>query len=437
MTFLTSARAVLTPRAQGPEDPAVPLTSTTILEWVGGPAGKAGKRVTENGSLTMPAVWRAVNLIAGTCAAMPLHAYKSRGPARILQDSGAAADLLGDPHPDLTAFELWELGYGSALTWGNAAYRKLRDPLGTIRELWWIEPSRMTYGRADDGSKVYVIDGDEDHPLTDREILHVPGFGYDGVCGVSAIRLAREGIGLALAAEEYGASLFGSGSLASGLLTTEQRIDPGKASELKALWKAAGGGTGLDSAHDIRVIGSGAKFQQLTIPPADTQFIESRRFQIDEVARIFGVPPHMLGETQKSTSWGTGIEEQNIGFVTYTLRPWLTRFEQRLTKHLLRPDTVYAHYAVEGLLRGNSAARSAFYRQLWEFGALSTNDIRALEELPPVEGGDQRFVPLNFGPLVASSTTPALEPPPPDPEPADPEPAPTPDRGRPRVQMEA
>lgn len=405
MTILSSLRG-RGPRALGsPEDPALPLTSSTLVQWLTGPGGHAGKAVTEQTALGMPAVWRAVNLIAGTGASLPLHAYRSAGVARVVQESGPEADLLALPHPDMTPYELWELGFASVALWGNAAYRKLRDQTGRLRELWWIEPSRVKYHRADaswvdkgvaPGTKLYIIDGDLDNALTDREILHIPGFGYDGVCGVSPIRAAREGIGLALAAEEYGAKLFGRGSLADGILTTDQRIDQEQADQLKARWKA--GGTGLEGAHDIRVLGSGTSYQQLTIPPEDAQFIESRRFQIGEVARMFGIPPHMLGETERSTSWGTGIEEQNLGFVTYTLRPWLTRFEQRVSA--MWPGTgVYARYSVEGLLRGNSTARGTFYRQLWELGVLSTNDIRALEELAPVDGGDARYRPLNFGPL--------------------------------------
>jgi HK97 family phage portal protein len=364
----------------------------------------------------MPAVLRSVALISSAAAALPLHAYSSAGATRTMLTSGPEADLLANPHPDMTPFELWELGYMSALTSGNAAFFKLRDQSGRLVELWWIDQKRIKYGRANDLTKVYVVDGKTDEPLTDREILHVPGMGYDGVCGFSPIRLAREGLGLALAAEEYGARLFGSGSLHTGILSTEQKLHPDQAEELRQRWKAVG--SGLESAHDVRVLGQGAKFQQISIPPEDAQFIETRRFQIAEVARIFGIPPHMLFETEKSTSWGSGIEEQNIGFVTYTLRPWLTRFEQRVTQALRvtatprppRPSSVYAKYSVEGLLRGDSKARSAFYRELWGIGALSTNDIRSLEDWAPVEGGDVRYVPLNMGELGAAAATTGGEP---------------------------
>jgi HK97 family phage portal protein len=303
---------------------------------------------------------------------------------------------LANPHPDLTSFELWETAFGHVLLWGNAYLQTLRDQTGRIAELWPVHPSRVKTGRAKDLTKVYVVDGNLDAPFTDREILHVPGFGYDGVLGLSPIQCARQGIGLSLAAERYGAKLFGSGSLASGLLTTDKALSEVQATALKDRWAAKT--KGLQNAHEVAILDNGAKFQQLSIPPEDAQFIESRRFQIAEVARIFGVPPHMLMETDRSTSWGTGIEQQGIGFVVYTLRPWLTRFEQRISR-ILTPAATYASYEVEGLLRGDSAQRAGFYTQMWNIGVYSTNDIRRLENQPPVDGGDVRYRPLNMGEL--------------------------------------
>jgi len=232
--------------------------------------------------------------------------------------------------------------------------------------------------------------------VTGEAILQWRGFGDGGICGGAPCRAARQGVGLARSSEEYAARLFGSGSLATGLLQTEQRLTPEQADLIQARWAAKR--SGLGSAHGTIVLDSGAKFHQLTIPPVDAQFLESRAFQVSEVARIFGVPPHMLMDTEKSTSWGTGIEQQSIGWVVYTLRPWLTRLEQRITK-LVRPSKLYVKFRVEGLLRGDSAQRAAFYRAMWSLGALSTNEIRALEDMDPVEGGDVRYRPLNMGVL--------------------------------------
>lgn len=401
MTIL--GRALATAPRASIQNPAVPLTSATILEYVGGDAStNAGVSVSETGSLGLPAVWRAVNLIAATIASLPLHAYRSDGPVRVQVNTGQAASLLAAPHPDMTPFELWEMVLAHQLLWGNAYLRKLRNGLGQTAELWPIHPARVKAGRTSEtGVKVYAIDGGRE-VHTDETILHLPGFGYDGICGVSPVRVARQGLGLALAAEEYGAKLFGSGSLATGILQTEQRLKPEQADALQQRWAAKR--SGMSSAHQTIVLDSGAKFQQLSIPPEDAQFLQSRSFQVSEVARIFGIPPHMLMDTDKSTSWGTGIEQQTIGFVVFTLRPWLTRIEQRLTA-MLRPQAVYAHYAVEGLLRGDAAARASFYNTLWNLGALSTNEIRALEERPPVDGGDVRYRPLNMGQLGEFDTT--------------------------------
>ena len=174
--------------------------------------------------------------------------------------------------------------------------------------------------------------------------------------------------------------------------------DPDDTAELiKARWKRSVGGIG--KAHDIAVLGAGATFQPVTMPNSDAQFIESRRFQIAEVGRWFGLPGHMLNDTEKSTTWGSGIEHMSIGFVVYTLRPtWLTRFEQRITKEATPPG-VYAEYSVEGLLRGDSAARASFYRIMREVGAMSANDIREKENMPPVADGDTLLQPMNLEPL--------------------------------------
>ncbi len=408
MTLFNSARSAI--RNASIESPAVPLTSTTLLELFGGPKVHAGVAVNEQASLGMPAVWRAVKLIAGTSAALPLHAYRHDDDVRVKVSSGSqAARLLMNPHPDMTPFELWETVYAHIALWGNAYLRILRNRLGQIQELWPIHPARVRAGReSDTGTKVYLIDGDIDAEYTDKTILHIPGFGYDGVCGVSPIRAARQGIGLALAAEQYGAQLFGSGSLAAGILQTEQRLSGEQADALKARWKAKVGG--LEKAHDVAVLDSGIKFQQLSIPPEDAQFIESRKFQIDEVARLFGIPPHMLMQTEKSTSWGTGIEQQVLGWVKFDLHPsWLIRVEQRVTK-VIDPQRVYARYSLEGLLRGDSQARAAFYTQMWNLGVFNTDEIRRLEDMPPVEGGDVRYRPLNMGELGKPDPQPAAAP---------------------------
>lgn len=386
------------------ENPAVSLTSSTLLDWMRGPAAASGKVVTEKNALAYSAVWRCTALISGVSASLPLHTYQGGTHER------TASLLLGDPHPELTPLELWRLTFVHRALWGDAFLQKVRDGGGRVRELWPITPDRVYLDRerptdANPSGKVFdvVDDWGVQHHLTSREVLHMPGLGYDGLRGLSVIGAARQAIGLGLAAEEYGAKLFASGNMMSGILQTEQRLNEEQATALKDRWKAKVGG--LDNAHDIAVLDSGASFQQVSMPAKDSQFLESREFAVEEIARFFGVPQFLLGLTSKSTSWGTGLEQQAIAWVKFDLQPtWLAPTEQRITKELLGPG-VEARYKVEGLLRGDSRARAEFYRVLREVGAYSANDIRDLEDMPPVEGGDTYLQPLNMAPLGSDPTS--------------------------------
>lgn len=383
------------------ENPTMPLSSSAIADFLNGVGAPGAPRVSEHSAMTMPAVWRAVNLLASTTGSLPLKSYRDdASPVRVA--------VLDNPHPDLTAFEVAELRMVHLQLWGNSYAQKLRNGAGQVAELWPLPPSAVKVGRRADlvtetnpTGKVFQL-GDDDRAFTPADVLHVPGLGYDGICGVSPIRLARQAIGLGLAAEDYASKLYSSGSLMSGILQTEQRLEQPDADKLKANWKAKV--TGLDKAHEIAVLDGGAKFQQISVPPADAQMIESRRFQISEVARWFGVPPHMLMDTEKSTSWGSGIEQQGIGFVVYTLRPWLTRIEQRLTREVTGRG-IYTKHKVEGLLRGDSTARANFYNVMRNIGALNADEIRALEDMPAIPGGaGQSYLqPLNMAPLGSES----------------------------------
>jgi HK97 family phage portal protein len=382
------------------ENPAVPLTDQSLAEWMGGPRTNAGVQVSERSALHMPAVWRSVAVIAGVSAALPLHTYKTGTKDRT--DSA----LLADPHPELTPLELWRLAYVHRVLWGNAYLQKVRAPNGQVKELWPISPSRVQVERVRPtpenpaGKRFYVTDDwNQSHILTTRDVLHLPGLGYDGLTGCSPIRAHAQGIGLAQAAEEGAAKLFGRGNLMSGVLQTEQRLTADQAAALKAGWRAKVGG--IENAHEVAVLDSGASFHPVTMPLKDSQFLESREFQITEIARMFGVPLFLLMETAKSTSWGTGLEQQAQGWVTFDLGPaWLAPTEQRITKELL-PTGEYAHYALQGLLRGDSSSRATFYRAMRDTGVMSANDIRYLEELPPISGpeGDTYLQPTYMAPL--------------------------------------
>jgi HK97 family phage portal protein len=385
---------------RGLNDPVVPLTAASLVDWLSGTVNDSGMRVTEKTAFGMPAIYRAVALIAGGCAAVPLQGYDR-------QDHLLKVDLpvLAQPDPSRTSFEFWEYAYTCLMTWGNFYAFKLMNPRGEVQSLFPIPPDRVKVGMVkaaesagNPTGKLFVVaDGSGgERTFTPSEVMHIPGLGYDGVTGVSPIRLAAQGIGTALAAEKYSAKQFSSGSLMAGILQTEQRISPEQADELSARWRSKV--AGLARAHDIVALGSGAKFQPVQFPNTDIQMIETRKFQVVEIARIFGIPPHMLGDVEKSTSWGTGIEQQSIGFVTYTLKPWLTRVEQRVSLEVT-PDTSFAAYNLNSLMRGDSAQRSAYYTAMRNIGALNADEIREEEGLPPLPDGAGKtyLTPLNMG----------------------------------------
>jgi len=387
------------------ENPAVPLTSQTLMSLFGGESTPAGVNVTVEKAMGLPSMWRAVTLKAGVEASLPFKPYTSR--AIEAAPTSSQWQIMNDPHPDMTRFEFWQLMHTHRIAWGNCFALKLRNRGGQVAELWPIHPARVQVGRNRlTLEKFYLVDGEDLY--YDDVMLHIPGPGYDGICGVSPIRAARSGIGLAVAAEEFGGKFFGSGSLATGILQTEQRLTDTQAEKLSARWETKR--SGMQSAHKTIVLDKGAKFEQLTIPPEDAQFLETRQFQTTEFCRLIGIPPFLMFDTEKSTSWGTGLEQQAIGWVVYDLARDLVAVEQRVDKHLLKPMDVraaaegrpvtYSKHAVQGLLRGDSKARAEFYNALYRLGALSTNDILALEDMEQIgTEGDERFRTADLIPL--------------------------------------
>lgn len=394
------------------QDPGTPLTDTSLLNWLGGAATDAGVSVSEQTALRMPAVWRSVTVIAGVSSALPLPTFKTGTRTRTV------SDLLDDPHPELTRLEVWRLAYLYRVLWGNAYLQKLRAPNSKVKELWPVSANRVQVNRErptpdnPTGKWFWVTDDwGVTHRLTPRDILHIPGLGYDGLTGVSPVRLASQGIGLAQAAEKGAARLFGNGNMVGGVLQSEQRLNEDQANALKERWRAKM--SGVNNSHEVAVLDSGASFAPVAMPNTDAQFLESREFQNTEIARMFGVPLFLLMETSKSTSWGTGLEQQATGWVKFDLAPtWLAPTEQRITKELLGKSE-YAKYQVAGLLRGDSAARATFYRAMRDTGVMSANDIRELEDLPPIPGpeGDVYLQPTYMAPLGSNPLAPDDAPP--------------------------
>src|SRR5690625_1373647 len=366
----------------------------------------SGVTVSEEGAMALSSVYSCVRLLAESVASLPLKLYRQSGDKRALARDHALYTVLHDQGNDImTAMQLREVMMVYLCLWGNAYCEIERDRGGRIVALWPIHPSRVTVRVVERSGRIgvdYEVSktGAPVQTLTERDILHVAGLGFDGLVGKSPIRLHREGIGIAQSAERYGAKFF-SNDATPGLVIKHPGLLGGEGyANLKRSWSEAHQGAG--NAHKLAILEEGMEVDTVGLPPGDAQFIETRKFERAEIASIFRVPPHMIGDTDRSTSWGTGIEQMGIGFVVHTLRPWLVRIEQAIRMRLLsereRGD-MYALHIVDGLLRGDNKSRADYYRSMHQIGVYSINDIRELEDMDAVEGGDQRFVPLNMMPL--------------------------------------
>ena len=359
----------------------------------------SGKTVNERTALQTTAVYACVRILSETIASLPLHVYRYTEGGKAKDTEHVLYTLLHDePNPDMTSFVFRETLMSHLLIWGNAYSQILRDRSGQAIGLYPLLPDQMSVHRSEKGKLYYVYNRyEEDNPnfqekgsivLSQEEVLHIPGLGFDGLIGYSPIALAKNAVGMTLACEEYGASFFGNGANPGGVLEHPGILkDPGK---VRDSWNAVYQGT--RNAHKVAVLEEGMSYKQIGIPPEEAQFLETRKFQINEIARLFRIPPHMVGDLEKSSF--SNIEQQSLEFVKYTLDPWVVRFEQALKKSLLLPEEKKTHFIkfnVDGLLRGDYQSRMNGYAIGRQNGWLSTNDIRKLEELNPIpseEGGD-------------------------------------------------
>ena len=382
----------------------------------------AGVSVDRAKALTFSGVYGAVRIISETVAGLPRHVYRRDGDNAIKESGHPLADLLHEPNQTQTEFSLFETLMGYVLTWGNAYCEITRAPMtGRVVGLHIMRPDRVT-PRVRGGRLEYDIRTDNNGTvvLPADKVLHIKAVG-DGIAGYSQIRLAREAIGLGLAAEQHGAKFFGNDATPGGVLAHPGRIKKETADRLRSSWERLHGGA--SNSHKVAILEEGMAWQSIGLPNSDSQWLESRKFSISEVARIYSVPLHMLGDLERATF--SNIEHQGIEFSKFSILPWCIRIEQEINRKLL-PDAerglFYVRHNLDGLQRGDAAIRSSFYNTMFQIGALSQNDIRALEEQNPIENGDVYFVPLNLRP---SDEEPEPEPAPvPDPPAAEPEPEP-------------
>ena len=352
--------------------------------------------VTPRNALTIIAVYAAVRLIAESVGSLPLILYERTadgGKRRATQHP--LYELLHDqPNPEMTAVVFRETLQAHLGTWGNAYAQIVRDRGGRVRELWPLRPDRMTVKRNAAGALEYHYEGVQ-QPFAAEEILHIPALGFDGLMGYSPIALARRGLWLLLAAEEYGARFFENDARPGVVLKHPDKLTEEAYRHIKESWEESH--SGVDKAHKPAILEEGMDIETVGLPPQDSQFLETRKFQVTEIARLYRIPPHMLADLDRATF--SNIEHQGIEFVVYTLRPWLVRWEQAIRMRLLTPTErkrYFAEHLVDGLLRGDIKSRYEAYNIGRNGGWLSANDIRSLENMNPIPGGDTYWTPMNM-----------------------------------------
>ncbi|MBQ1362945.1 MAG: phage portal protein [Oscillospiraceae bacterium] len=371
----------------------------------------SGKAVTERSAMQMTAVYSCVRILAEAIAGLPLHLYTYKDDGGKEKAIGHPLYLLmhDEPNPEMSSFVFRETLMTHLLLWGNAYAQIIRNGKGEVVALYPLMPNRMTVDRDSSGQLFYSYQmNNTDAPtmesgtviLRPSDVLHIPGLGFDGLVGYSPIAMAKNAIGLAIATEEYGAKFFANGATPGGLLEYPGTVkDPDRVRES---WNK--GFSGSQNAGKVAILEEGMKYTPISIAPEQAQFLETRKFQINEIARIFRVPPHMVGDLEKSSF--SNIEQQSLEFVKYTLDPWVVRWEQSLSRALFTPEEkkrYFFKFNVEGLLRGDYQSRMNGYATARQNGWMSANDIRELENLdriPAEEGGDLYLINGNMLPLV-------------------------------------
>ena len=376
--------------------------------YMGG--SSSGKAVTERSAMQMTAVYACVRILSEAIAGLPLHMYryKEDGSKEKAIDHPLYLLLHDEPNPEMSSFVFRETLMTHLLLWGNAYAQIIRNGKGEIIALYPLMPNKMTVSRDDTGRLYYSYqksqeelpkDNKQTVVLDPADVLHIPGLGFDGLVGYSPIAMAKNAIGLAIATEEYGSKFFANGASPSGVLEHPGTIkDPER---LRESWQNTFGGS--RNSNKIAVLEEGLKFTPISISPNEAQFLETRKFQINEIARIFRVPPHMVGDLEKSSF--SNIEQQSLEFVKYTLDPWVVRWEQALRRILLTREEkaeYFFKFNVDGLLRGDYQSRMSGYAVGIQNGFMSPNDVRELENMdliPDELGGNLYMTNGNLCPL--------------------------------------
>lgn len=374
-----------------------------------------GMSVTLERAMQLSAAWACIRLLSETIATLPCNVFE-RG--RDSNDHKAAPThplyglLHNSPNSDMTAASFWTAYVAGMLTCGYGAAEKIVNGGGRLTALDHLFGPNLGI-RNTKGRETYLYH--DPRTGTEREIRKdrvwlTPAFSMDGRFGLSPIRYAANVLGIALAAEETAARWFGNGMRPTGVLQMQGVLNEKNREDMRK--NIVDKFSGVANSGKVMVLEGGMTYNAISIPPEDAQLLQTRSFGVEEICRWFGVPPIMVGHSEKVTAWGTGIEQILIGFLTFSLRPWLTRLEQSISKDLLTPPErakYFAEFSVEGLLRGDSAARTAFYASVTQNGIYTRNECRKFENLPPVPGGDVLTVQSNLISIDQLGDTPSDE----------------------------
>jgi len=355
------------------------------------------------GIVGISATWACVTLLAGTIASLPLVVYRDRGGGvrEVARDHPLFSVLHDSAAFDWTAYDFWEFAVAGLELQGNCFARVVRDATGRVESLIPLSPHKVRVAR-EGGRLIYRwSDGQRSYERGARDVLHVRGPMGDELGGVSTLATCAHSFGIAASANEAASGVFRRGIHSPGTLMSERDLNAEQMSALEQRLHEKYAGA-MNAGRPL-ILNAGLKWQALGINPDDAQMLESRQFSVEEICRIFGIPPHMVGHTANSTSWGTGLEQQTLGFVKFSLRRRLKRIEQALSQQLLtivdRRDGISIEFNLEGLLRGDSESRAKFYESGLRNGWRTVNEVRALENLPPVPGGDVPRVQMQNVPL--------------------------------------
>lgn len=367
-------------------------------------ANVANRSVTDTRAMQNAAVFSCVRLISECIGSLPLTVYERlpNGQRRRVGDHWLQ-QLLREPNPYMTGQEWQETVAAQLASWGNAYTLTRRADSGRPTELFPLRPQSMDVQR--DGLEglyyEYTSEALGTQKWTQREVLHVRGFGQEGFKGLSPLGFARESLGLAVSSEEYAARFFANGGKPSGVAEIDDVLKPEQRKALKELIEDQVGRNAAES-QGVLLLEGGATYRPISIPPEDAQMLETRSFQIAEIARFFRVPLFLLMDETKNTSWGSGLEQQNLAFLTYTLRPYLVRIERAIARWMLSDAErrqYFVEFNVEGLLRADSKARAEFYSTMVQNGLMTRNEVRGKENLPRLDGADELTAQVNLAPL--------------------------------------